>query len=94
MKRTYVRVLGCRIGVASRAGIPDHVQFSTKYQLAQQMIERARAAGTPFAWVTADEVYGQAEPLRDYLEREKKNQLRDGGPPHRKGSHDHRRQHR
>jgi SRSO17 transposase len=35
------------------------------------MIERARAAGTPFAWVTADEVYGQAEPLRDYLERER-----------------------
>ena len=37
------------------------------------MIERARAAGTPFAWVTADEVYGQAEPLRDYLERERIN---------------------
>lgn len=53
------------------AGIPDHVAFFTKYQLAQQMIERARAAGTPFAWVTADEVYGQAEPLRDYLERER-----------------------
>jgi SRSO17 transposase len=53
------------------AGIPGHVEFSTKYQLAQQMIERARAAGTPFAWVTADEVYGQAEPLRDYLERER-----------------------
>ena len=55
------------------AGIPGHVGFSTKYQLAQQMIERARAAGTPFAWVTADEVYGQAEPLRDYLERERIN---------------------
>jgi SRSO17 transposase len=55
------------------AGIPEHVGFSTKYQLAHQMIERARAAGTPFAWVTADEVYGQAEPLRNYLEREKIN---------------------
>ena len=53
------------------AGIPDHVEFFTKYELAQQMIERARAAGTPFAWVTADEVYGQPEPLRDYLERER-----------------------
>lgn len=52
------------------AGIPDGVEFSTKYQLAQRMIERARAADTPFAWVTADEVYGQARPLRDYLERE------------------------
>lgn len=53
------------------AGIPDKVKFATKYQLAQQMIERTRAAGTPFTWVTADEVYGQAEPLRDYLENEK-----------------------
>ena len=55
------------------AGIPDDVKFATKYQLAQRMIERARAAGTPFSWVTADEVYGQATPLRDYLEREKIN---------------------
>ena len=55
----------------AEAGIPDDVKFHTKYQLAQQMIERARAAGTPFAWVTADEVYGQAAPRRDYLERER-----------------------
>ena len=53
------------------AGIPEHTKFSTKYQLAQRMIERARAADTPFSWVTADEVYGQAEPLRAYLEHEK-----------------------
>jgi hypothetical protein len=53
------------------AGIPEHQEFSTKYQLAQRMIERARAAHTPFSWITADEVYGQAEPLRAYLEREK-----------------------
>jgi len=51
------------------AGIPEHVEFSTKYKLAQLMIERARAAHTPFSWVTADEVYGQAEPLHAYLER-------------------------
>ena len=53
------------------AGIPEHREFSTKYELAQRMIERARASDTPFSWVTADEVYGQAEPLRAYLEREK-----------------------
>ena len=53
------------------AGIPEHTKFSTKYQLAQRMIERARAADTPFSWVTADEVYGQAEPLRAYLEHER-----------------------
>ena len=56
---------------SSAAGIPDDVKFATKYQLAQRMIQRTRAAGTPFTWVTADEVYGQAEPLRDYLESEK-----------------------
>jgi SRSO17 transposase len=53
------------------AGIPEHPEFSTKYELAQRMIERARATDTPFNWVTADEVYGQAEPLRAYLERER-----------------------
>ena len=53
------------------AGIPEHREFSTKYQLAQRMIERARTSDTPFSWVTADEIYGQAEPLRAYLEREK-----------------------
>lgn len=56
---------------SSAAGIPDDLKFATKYQLAQRMIERTRAAGTPFTWITADEVYGQAEPLRDYLESEK-----------------------
>lgn len=53
------------------AGIPNTVEFATKYQLAQRMIERAVAAQSPFSWVTADEVYGQAVPLRDYLEHEK-----------------------
>jgi SRSO17 transposase len=52
------------------AGIPEDVEFATKYQLAQRMVERARAGDVPFAWVTADEVYGQAEPFREYLERE------------------------
>ena len=36
------------------AGIPEHREFSTKYELAQRMIERARAADTPFNWVTMD----------------------------------------
>jgi SRSO17 transposase len=53
------------------AGIPNTVEFATKYQLARRMIERAVAAQSPFSWVTADEVYGQAVPLRDYLEHEK-----------------------
>jgi hypothetical protein len=32
------------------------------------MLARALDAGVPFAWVTADEVYGQAGYLRDWLE--------------------------
>jgi SRSO17 transposase len=32
------------------------------------MISRAIAAGVPFAWFTADEVYGQAKYLHAWLE--------------------------
>src|SRR5580700_10597984 len=41
------------------AGIPEDIVFATKPALARQMIGRALGAGTPAAWVTADEVYGQ-----------------------------------
>ena len=43
-------------------------EFATKPQLAQAMISRAIAAGVPFAWFTADEVYGQAKWLQAWLE--------------------------
>jgi SRSO17 transposase len=52
------------------AGIPGQVQFATKARLAQAMIARALAAGVPFAWFTADEVYGQAKYLRRWLEEQ------------------------
>ena len=50
------------------AGIPDEVEFATKARLAQAMLQRAIDAGVPFAWFTADEVYGQAKFLRRWLE--------------------------
>src|SRR5216684_8224045 len=40
------------------AHVPDGTSFATKPAIAAQMIERAIAAGVPFAWVAADSVYG------------------------------------
>ena len=51
-----------------KAGVPDEIEFATKPRLAQAMLSRAIAAGVPFAWFTADEVYGQAKYLHAWLE--------------------------
>jgi SRSO17 transposase len=40
------------------AHVPDKTAFATKPALARIMIERAIAAGVPFAWVAADSIYG------------------------------------
>jgi SRSO17 transposase len=53
------------------AGVPEEVGFATKPELAQQMLADAFAAGVPIAWVTGDEVYGNAGGLRDWLEAER-----------------------
>jgi len=50
------------------AGVPETVAFATKPVLARQMLARAFAAGVPAAWVTADEIYGDATDLRRWLE--------------------------
>lgn len=42
----------------TEAGIPNHVRFATKPQLATRMIEAAVTAGLPCRWVAADEAYG------------------------------------
>ena len=41
--------------------MPPGVGFATKARLALAMLERAIAAGVPFAWVAADSVYGVGE---------------------------------
>ena len=51
------------------AGVPQDTAFATKPALAKAMITRALDAGTPAAWVTADEVYGQDPALRAELAR-------------------------
>jgi SRSO17 transposase len=53
----------CRV-----AGIPEHVEFHTKPQLARVMLERALDAGVRCGWVTGDEVYGGDNRLRRWLE--------------------------
>jgi SRSO17 transposase len=51
-----------------RAGIPEGTEFETKPRQAMAMLARAFAAKVPFAWVTADEAYGQVKYLRLWLE--------------------------
>jgi SRSO17 transposase len=43
------------------AHVPSEIGFATKPWLAGRMIERAIAAGVPFAWVAGDSVYGVGE---------------------------------
>ncbi len=68
------------------AGIPDEVEFATKPRLAQAMLSRALDARVPFAWFTADEVYGQAKFLHLWLE-DAGRVLRAGYPAQRHPDH-------
>lgn len=54
----------------AEAGVPEQVEFATKPQLAQRMLQRAREAGVPAAWVTGDAVYGNDRRLRIWLEEQ------------------------
>lgn len=53
----------------AEAHIPDEVAFATKPMLGLAMLERARAAGVPFAWITGDSVYGGVYALRQWAQQ-------------------------
>lgn len=53
------------------AGIDDEICFATKNEHFRRMLQRAIDAGVPFAWVTADEAYGQVKHTRAWLEERK-----------------------
>ena len=42
----------------AQAGVPEHVGFATKPQLARRLIETAVPGSLPCRWVTGDEAYG------------------------------------
>jgi SRSO17 transposase len=50
------------------ASIPSNAAFSTKQQLAREMLSRAFASGFSPDWVLADEVYGSDSKFRRFLE--------------------------
>ena len=52
-----------------RARVPEEVEFTTKPALGTAMITAAAAAGVPFAWAAADEVYGRSGKLREACEK-------------------------
>jgi SRSO17 transposase len=54
------------------AHIPAGIAFTTKPKLGLAMLERARQAGVPFAWITGDSVYGADHAIRRWAERHRR----------------------
>ena len=47
------------------ARVPDAVTYRPKYDIALELLRRARSNGVRFAWVTADEWYGAISQRND-----------------------------
>jgi SRSO17 transposase len=54
------------------ARVPTAVAFTTKPKQGLAMLERARTAGVPFAWITGDSVYGADSAIRRWAERHRR----------------------
>jgi SRSO17 transposase len=54
------------------ARVPESIGFATKPMLGLAMLQRAQAAGVPFAWVTGDSVYGSDHRIRRFCEEAKR----------------------
>jgi SRSO17 transposase len=54
----------------TNSAVPRSVEFATQPKQVRTMIERTVAAGVPFAWFTADELYGHNPGLRGWLEEQ------------------------
>ena len=52
----------------AEVGIPGDLEFATRPQQVEAMVERALDAGVPFSWFVADEEFGQNPGLRTFLE--------------------------
>ncbi|MDH3039194.1 transposase [Streptomyces sp. TRM75561] len=57
------------VTAAGRRSPPDERGFTTKGELARDIVRRCLAAGLPATWVTADEAYGQDWHFRRLLEQ-------------------------
>jgi hypothetical protein len=49
-------------------GIPRDVEFTTRPQLAKDIVSGMVADGTMPPWFAGDEVYGRSSELREYIE--------------------------
>ena len=68
--RLYLPKAWCRDNTRrERAHVPEEAEFATKPALGTAMITGAAAAGVPFAWAAADEVYGRSSKLREACEK-------------------------
>jgi SRSO17 transposase len=53
----------------AKAGVPEEITFTTKPEIARDLIAAALDAGAPCAWVLADALYGSDSRLRRMLEK-------------------------